>query len=342
MVGHRDRAEALLARAREQHLDRRGAVVGVVGVHVQVDVDQRPRRQPLAQRRSPVGGVAAGGERRGRSARAHRRRRRRRARAGSRRGSGVPSARPSRAGSPCARRGGRRSSRRSGARRASRAGARWRSGRSRRSARASGAARRWRCSARTARARGRSRAATVLSSSSTVRATSIGSADGRRRLARRAWRHGSRAPRRRRSRAACRASVPSSSALAPFAPARAARSALRDARTRSCEREGASTSTRCPRRESSAATRSTCRVDLVVLRLPRVRRDVGYREARRPSAPRLCPPPIERARAYDAATRRLQLASSARASRCARLSRPLRGARRRLSRACRGVRRSSR
>src|SRR5664279_2895321 len=39
---------------------------------------------------------------------------------------------------------------------------------------------------------------------------------------------------------------------------RAARSALRDSRTRSCECDGASTSTRCPRRESSVHTRSTC------------------------------------------------------------------------------------
>ena len=44
MVGHRDRAETLLARGGEQHLDRRRAVAGVVGVHVQVDVDQRRPR----------------------------------------------------------------------------------------------------------------------------------------------------------------------------------------------------------------------------------------------------------------------------------------------------------
>ena len=53
-------------------------------------------------------------------------------------------------------------------------------------------------------------------------------------------------------------SVPASSVLAPPALARAARSALRDARTRSCERDGARISTRWPRRESSPATRSTC------------------------------------------------------------------------------------
>ena len=60
MVGHRDRAEALLARGREQHLDGRRAVVRVVGVHVQVDVDQRPLGQPLgAARGSPSRRVAA-------------------------------------------------------------------------------------------------------------------------------------------------------------------------------------------------------------------------------------------------------------------------------------------
>ena len=55
--------EALLARGREQHLDRRRAVAGVVGVHVQVDVDQRPRRQPLRERRVAVARVAARGQR---------------------------------------------------------------------------------------------------------------------------------------------------------------------------------------------------------------------------------------------------------------------------------------
>ena len=60
---------------------------------------------------------------------------------------------------------------------------------------------------------------------------------------------------------------------------RAARSSLREARTRSCERDGASTSTRWPRRESSSATRRDVRVDLVLLRLPRIGRDVGDREA---------------------------------------------------------------
>ena len=47
---------------------------------------------------------------------------------------------------------------------------------------------------------------------------------------------------------------------------RAARSALRDARTRSCERDGASTSTRCPRRESSPRDARDVGVDLVAPR----------------------------------------------------------------------------
>ena len=45
VVGHRDRAQPLLARRGEQHLHRRRAVARVVGVHVQVDVDQLPRRR---------------------------------------------------------------------------------------------------------------------------------------------------------------------------------------------------------------------------------------------------------------------------------------------------------
>ena len=61
VVGHRDRAEALLARGGEQHVDRRGAVVGVVGVHVQVDVDQLARRQPRAH--LAVGRAAGAGGR---------------------------------------------------------------------------------------------------------------------------------------------------------------------------------------------------------------------------------------------------------------------------------------
>ena len=156
MVGHRDRAQAPGARGREQHLDGGGAVVGVVGVHVQVHVDQRTRRPAgvSAPDRRPI--VTARREPAGRSPRAPRPRRHRRARGDTRRRSGGPSARPWRAGSRCGRPDARRSSRRSGAPRASRAAARRRSETSRRSARASGAAPRWTCSARTARGRARS------------------------------------------------------------------------------------------------------------------------------------------------------------------------------------------
>ena len=50
MVGHRDRAEPLRSRGRQQDLDRRGAVAGMVGVHVQVDVDQLAPGEQLPQR----------------------------------------------------------------------------------------------------------------------------------------------------------------------------------------------------------------------------------------------------------------------------------------------------
>ena len=59
MVGDRDRAEAAVAGGLEQHLDRRRAVRRVVGVHVQVDLDQRPPGDPpprLARRRRRRGG----------------------------------------------------------------------------------------------------------------------------------------------------------------------------------------------------------------------------------------------------------------------------------------------
>ena len=49
MVGHGDRAEPALARRREQHVDRGHAVVRVVGVHVQVDVDELALAQPRPQ-----------------------------------------------------------------------------------------------------------------------------------------------------------------------------------------------------------------------------------------------------------------------------------------------------
>ena len=55
-----DRAEPAVAGGGEQHLDRRRAVVRVVGVHVQVDVDQLTLRQQLAQDRVRRLVVAAG------------------------------------------------------------------------------------------------------------------------------------------------------------------------------------------------------------------------------------------------------------------------------------------
>ena len=60
VVGDGDRAQPARARLSEQYLDRGRAVVGVVGVHVQVDVDQGPLDQPLAHRRRVAGrrGVA--------------------------------------------------------------------------------------------------------------------------------------------------------------------------------------------------------------------------------------------------------------------------------------------
>ena len=41
VVGHGDRTQTAGLRGLEQHVDRRGAVRRVVGVHVQVDIDQR-------------------------------------------------------------------------------------------------------------------------------------------------------------------------------------------------------------------------------------------------------------------------------------------------------------
>ena len=65
MVGDRDRPEAAVAGRLQQHVDRGRAVAGVVGVHVQVDLDQRPLGDPLAQLRVAAsgrgGGPAAGG-----------------------------------------------------------------------------------------------------------------------------------------------------------------------------------------------------------------------------------------------------------------------------------------
>ena len=91
---------------------------------------------------------------------------------------------------------------------------------------------------------------TVPSSSSIVRATSIGSAACR--PARPGSGTSSTSP--TAITRGCPPSVPSSRLCGC---SRAARSARRDARTRSCEREGARISTRCPRRESSSATLRT-------------------------------------------------------------------------------------
>ena len=64
VVGDGDRPEALVARGGQQHLDRRGAVGRVVGVHVQVDVDEAPGGHAPAQRRVAAGGMPPGGHRR--------------------------------------------------------------------------------------------------------------------------------------------------------------------------------------------------------------------------------------------------------------------------------------
>ena len=48
VVGHRDRAEADVARGRQQDVHGGRAVVGVVGVHVQVDLDQLALGEPGA------------------------------------------------------------------------------------------------------------------------------------------------------------------------------------------------------------------------------------------------------------------------------------------------------
>ena len=263
MVGHRDRAQALLARGREQHLDRRRAVVRVVGVHVQVDVDQRPRRR--ARRAAP--GRRAASWRRAASSRVDRLELVGRAvvvgrRAGSRRGSGAPSARPSPAGSRCARPGGRRSSPRSAARRSvesSRSVEEWKE--------PTFSAREWRSAALDVLGANGSctctkSSSTVLSSSSIVRATSIGSAGGAPAARRRGdvehLADGDHARRRRRR---CpRAALCGSPARGAQRPARVAHPLLR-ARRREI-------STRCPRRESSRGDARDVRVDLVVLAPP--------------------------------------------------------------------------
>ena len=60
VVGDGDRAEARVAGGGQQHLDRRRAVVRVVGVHVQVDVDQRPRLAAAPGRAARARRVPAG------------------------------------------------------------------------------------------------------------------------------------------------------------------------------------------------------------------------------------------------------------------------------------------
>ncbi len=254
MVGHRDRPQPLLARARQQHLHGRRAVVGMVGVHVQVDLDQRSLGQALRQRRVPVRRVPARGQCavdrfeliRGAVLVAHQavvarevvghqlggRRQAGRARVQAAEEALDEAARHQRREQPL---GGR----------VERADVE----RARVAQRGVGGARRERLVHVHEVERRPS-----LSSSSTVRATSIGSADGRRRALPARPDPEDRAPRRRRSRAA----LPDRFPRAGIArSARAARSALREARTRSCERDGASTSTRWPRRESSAVTRFT-------------------------------------------------------------------------------------
>ena len=167
-----------------------------------------------------------------------------RRRSGSRRGRSAAAARGSPRSSPGARRGGRRRAGRPCGRPGSRRRARSGRGSCRRSARASGAARRSRRSARTARARGRCRVPPWSNSSSIVRATSSGTAapararPGQRRQRLADGEH----PRARRRRTAS-------------SPAWTAR---RPSRTRSCEPDGATISTRWPRAASSSPTRRTC------------------------------------------------------------------------------------
>ena len=59
VIGDGDRAQAPRPCLGEQHLDRGRAVVGVVGVHVQVDVDQRPFGHARPQARVAGAVVAA-------------------------------------------------------------------------------------------------------------------------------------------------------------------------------------------------------------------------------------------------------------------------------------------
>ena len=59
VVGDRDRPEPALLRGIQEHVDRGRAVRRVVGVHVEVDVDRRPIREPAPHGRLAGGVVAA-------------------------------------------------------------------------------------------------------------------------------------------------------------------------------------------------------------------------------------------------------------------------------------------
>ncbi len=74
MVGDRDRAQAADPGLGQQHLDRRRAVGRVIGVHVQVDVDQLALAQPSAQSGCRRGRHGAGRRARGRRPPVRRRR----------------------------------------------------------------------------------------------------------------------------------------------------------------------------------------------------------------------------------------------------------------------------
>ena len=228
------------AQARPQRRDRPGAR----------EDDGLPRRAPPAAAAARAGTAAARHAPRGRRTRSAAGRRAPPAAppappdaaAGRRRGSSAPAARRSRDSSPCARRGGRRTAPRTAAPPGSTARARPGRGRSRRSAPASAAAPPSRRSAPTARARARSRAARSPSTSSIVRAMSTGG-DGF-------------APRRLSGSSSPTPSTrtPPSGSNRSSGRSRAARISLRDSRTSSGERDGASSSTRCPRSASSRET----------------------------------------------------------------------------------------
>ena len=289
VVGDRDRAEALLARGRQQHLDRRGAVAGVVGVHVQVDVDQRSLRQPPLQRPDRRSGCAGAPPGRGRSASS--------SSAARHRIRSVVEQLVVAGEVALHQLGGRRQAR--GARvEAAEEGLDKRRATSVESSRSVGA---WKVPTLSER-EWRSAALEVLGANGSCTWTKS-SGDAAQQLLDRArdvdrqrgrpppgrWGpadracSAGRAPRRRRSRAARRRRYPSAvpprrrpSLAASGFCSRAA--PAREARTRSCERDGASTRTRWPRARELARDALDVGVDLVLLRLPRVRRHMGDRE----------------------------------------------------------------